>query len=191
MAEIRPPLTAGEVAGIIGVSRFAVLNWIKQGLLEAYATPGNHHRVLPSKLVDFLQKHGMPIPDELRPPASPTVLIADDEEAVREVSRRALAKDGYRIIEAADGYEACIKIGELKPEVVLLDLMMPHMDGFEVCRRIKSNPGTQACRVLAITGYASEENVRKIRDCGAEDVLIKPIDINDLRQRVREMTKTR
>ncbi len=120
----------------------------------------------------------MPIPQELA--TTPVrVLIVDDEAGVRQLLAKAIkaSHPEYEVLEAHDGFKAGTLLATLRPEVVLLDLRMPGMDGFEVCRLIKSNEIMKGCEVLAMTAYPSDDNEKRILDCGARLCLAKPLDL--------------
>lgn len=174
------PLKVGEAARHCRVSRFTVLKWVRDGKLRAFTTPGGHHRIERSDLIRFLEEYGFPIPEGLTRASLHRVLLVDDEVAVTDFLRRALTADGeakYDIIATQSGYEACILVGEKTPDLVVLDLKMPGIDGIEVCRRIRSNPASSTTRIIAVTGYPSEENVEAILNAGAQVCLPKPLDL--------------
>ena len=90
------------------------------------------------------------------------------------------ANPAFQVTQANDGFQAGTVIATLRPQVVILDLRMPGIDGFEVCRQIKSHPATQRAAVIAITAYPSDDGVRTILDCGAAKCLRKPLDLDVL-----------
>jgi signal transduction histidine kinase len=113
------------------------------------------------------------------------VLVVDDEEKNRLLLRDLLEVQGYEVSEAEDGEQALQKAAEVRPDLVLLDLMMPKLDGFEVCRRLKRDPETSSVPILLLTSLG-ERNVRLTGiEAGANDFLNKPIDAQDLILRVR------
>lgn len=179
-------LSTFKIAQLLNVNPSSVANWVDQGLLTAHRTPGGHRRVSGEDLIRFLKKHRMPVPPELG--VSPMrVLVVDDEPALTQMIARALKTDNaeYEIHEAHDGFLAGQMVATLKPDVVILDLRMPGMDGFDVCRRIKSSEDTQHARVLAMTAFPSADSERRIRECGAEAFFTKPLDIDKLLEAVR------
>lgn len=115
----------------------------------------------------------------------PTVLVVEDEMAQREVLCYNLEADGFRVIKAVDGEEALLLVSEEKPDVVLLDWMMPNLSGIEVCRRLKSRPETSAIPIIMLS--ARTEEVDKVRglETGADDYVIKPYSVIELMARVR------
>ncbi len=173
------------IARMLQVDPGSVANWIDQGLLKAYRTPGRHRRVTDENLLDFVRAHGMPIPPELEK-KSDKILIVDDEPAVTQLIARAISSshEDCEVIVAHDGFEVGRIVATQKPRVVVLDLRMPGMDGFEVCRRIKSDEGSRDTEVIAITAYPSQENMDRILECGARTCLTKPLDLEKLVEQV-------
>lgn len=122
----------------------------------------------------------------LIPPIRPGhVLVVDDDASSRRFLRGLLKSKGHRITEARDGEDALAAIRKEPPDVVLLDVVMPRMDGFEVCRRIKGDPATALTHVLMITGLTNREHLLKGIKCGAEDFLTKPVEPDEVLLRVR------
>ena len=188
---VRRHLSTFDVAAMLDVDPGSVANWIDSGLLRAHRTPGGHRRVAAEDLLEFLREHNMPIPPELE--ARPVrVVVVDDEPAVTEMIARAIRSEhpDYEVAEAHDGFKAGSIIATLKPDVVILDLRMPGMDGFEVCKSIKSEQATRHSTVIAVTAYDSEENTRRIMDCGAAACLPKPLDLSELLRRVEAAVKS-
>jgi CheY-like chemotaxis protein len=163
----------------------SVANWIDQGLLKAHRTPGGHRRVVIDHLIEFLREHKMPVPPELG--STPIrILVVDDEEAVAKLIARAIRTQypDYEVVEANDGFRAGATIATLRPDVVILDLRMPGMDGYEVCRMIKSQEATRHAEVIAMTAYPSSESEKRIKECGARVCLAKPLDLDQLMKEV-------
>jgi len=116
-----------------------------------------------------------------------TTLIADDEPAFRDYLATLLRTQGFKVVAAADGVDALDVFAHHQPDLVLLDIEMPHVDGFEVCRRLKQNPETRLTPVVLVTGLtASEDRIRGI-EVGANDFLSKPVDRNELMARVKSL----
>ncbi|HXV76094.1 MAG TPA: response regulator [Candidatus Polarisedimenticolaceae bacterium] len=180
--------TTSEVARYCAVTNDGVLKWIKSGKLRAFSTPGGHYRVSAEDFRAFLEQFDIPIDESFFRGSSRqrSVLIVDDEPDIREVVRRWLKEldEELRVEEACDGYEAGIKIGSMQPDLVILDVMMPRVDGISLCRSIKDNPKTEAVKVLAITAFPEQDNVRKMYDAGADLCLIKPLQMEHFRLEV-------
>lgn len=117
----------------------------------------------------------------------PLILVVDDDQATRLMLRRSLERDGYRVEEACDGAQAIEVFGRDHPDLVLMDAVMPGMDGFAACAKVRSLPGGDLTPVLIITGLDDEESVNRAFESGASDYVHKPIRWAVLRQRVRRM----
>ena len=149
-------LSTTTVARLLGVAVASVANWIDHDQLKAGRTPGGHRKVTVEDLVEFLQRQKLPIPPELLQ-RKPRILLVDDEPAVTQwlATELRVAHPEYEVHEAHDGYVAGELVGAWKPDVVILDLRMPGMDGFEVCRRISSKPENKGTTIIAMTGRPS------------------------------------
>lgn len=179
-------LSTFAIAEMLHVDPGSVANWIDQGLLKAHRTPGGHRRVSAEDLVAFLREHNMPVPDQLRD-RPPRILIVDDEPGVTQLVARAIraTHPEYEVTEAHDGFKAGSLCATQKPDVVVLDLRMPGMDGYAVCDQIKSQEETRNTQVIAMTAYDSPDNQQRILDCGARVCLPKPLDIDRLLQEIQ------
>jgi excisionase family DNA binding protein len=172
------PLTTGDVATYCHVSHVTVFRWIKRGILKAYSTPGGHYRIRCDDLVAFLEHQGMPVSPDLQENGNArSVLLVDDDPRVLEVLNRILSKEEDLALDVASGgYEACIKIGSKKPDLIVVDLFMPGFDGFTVIREVRANPDTSGCKILVLSGFGTEENQTKAMELGADHFLEKPVD---------------
>ena len=118
-----------------------------------------------------------------------TILVVDDEAATRDILEGFLFREGYQVACTADGLEALAYVEKSPPDVVLLDVMMPDMDGYEVCRRLKANKLWRHIPVVMITGLAGREELIRGLDAGADEFLYKPINHPELRARVRSLLR--
>lgn len=178
--------TTSEIARHCEVSNDGVLKWIKAGKLRAFATPGGHYRVSTEDFRAFLEHYDFPLFDE--PERRETrILVVDDEKTMREILRRRLhaIDPDWKIDEARDGYEAGILIGSRRPDVVILDLMMPRMDGISLCRSIREQPETAQIAIVVVTGAADPELRKRALAAGANVCLSKPIDFERLQREIR------
>lgn len=183
-------LSTGDIANYCEVTSAAVLKWIDSGKLPVFTTPGGHYRVLRTDFRDFLTRHGMFIDEGFfgKSQRRKRILIVDDEPAVVAFIEEALRLEGdYDLATAYDGFEAGHQLAIFKPDLVVLDIMLPGMDGFEICRRLKTDPAMSHVKVLAVTGFATEENIEKILGYGADDFLAKPLKLADLKKKVHEL----
>ncbi|MFA6109066.1 MAG: response regulator [Candidatus Latescibacterota bacterium] len=184
-------LTTGKVAAHCGVSYETVNQWIRRGKLAAYTTPGGHYRIHRDDFGEFLKRYNM-LPLERMTAGKPRILVVDDDPDVVRVMRRLLARTGqYEIATAADGFEAGLQVAQFRPDLITLDLMMPQMDGFQVCRLVKANPQTRHIIILILTGFASQENVQQALECGADCCLEKPFRLGELGEKVGELLARR
>ncbi len=187
MTESDRPYTTGEVAEFCDVTINAVKKWIAAGKLPAFRTPGGHYRIERSDFKAFVEKFKLHIKDRLFK-ENKKILIVDDEEAVRAFIRGAIEASGeeYTLETACDGYEALIKIGSFNPQLLILDIRMPRIDGFEVCRRIKADENTKNIRIIAVSAYGSDE-LLKMKQSGADITLRKPLNMKELLRSVRSL----
>src|ERR1700677_2716407 len=117
------------------------------------------------------------------------ILIVDDESSARAALELLLKREGFDVKSATDGESALVECAAFRPDLILLDIMMPGMDGFEVCRRIKAAPETRLTPVVLITGLTATEDRIKGINAGADDFLCKPIDLNELLARTRSLLR--
>lgn len=183
--------TTSEIAKYCAVTNDGVLKWIKSGKLRAFSTPGGHYRVSAEDFRAFLDKFEMPIDESFfrGSQRNRSVLVVDDEPNIREIVRRLLKEmdEDMHVEEACDGYEAGIKVGSLQPDLVIMDVMMPRVDGMSLCRSIRENPKTATVKVLAITAFPEQDNVKKMYDAGADLCLIKPLQFEHFRLEVTRL----
>jgi two-component system cell cycle response regulator DivK len=113
-----------------------------------------------------------------------TILVADDNPVSRELVVDILENTGYRILEARDGREALDVVARDRPDLVLLDIQMPHADGYAVVSAIRSDPRLSPVRVVAVTAFAMDSDREKARQAGFDGFVTKPIDIEALRKMI-------
>lgn len=168
-------LTPNQVADLLKVSPVTVRHWALDGKLKFVTTPGGHRRFAMAEVKRFAQEHGVHLAQD-EPPGLRVLVVDDNADLANYLAELLVTQVADVAVSIAhDGFAAGQKLHTFEPTVVLLDLMMPALDGFETCRRIKQNPATSHVRVLAMTGYPSEDNVDKILLAGAETCLAKPI----------------
>jgi excisionase family DNA binding protein len=183
--------TTFEISQICGVNPTTVQNWVKTKKLKAFQTPGGHRRVRREDLIAFMKKFSMPLPLELAS-NPPLVMIVDDEEDVLDMLEAMLksAEEDLDITRAQSGIEALLMIGELSPDLLILDIMMPGMNGYEVCQKLKSNPKTQKIKIVAITGDHNPEVKKRILSAGADMFVSKPLEIIEFRKKCFELLQS-
>ena len=120
---------------------------------------------------------------------SPLVLVVEDEGALVTLLRYNLEREGFRVVEARDGEEALLQAAELKPDLILLDWMIPHVSGLEVCRRLRRRPDTRTTPIIMLTARAEEHDKIRGLDGGADDYVTKPFSPTELVSRVRALLR--
>jgi excisionase family DNA binding protein len=181
--EAKQSFSTSEVARYCHVTADTIRKWAEAGRLRVFKTPGGHRRIRREDLVRFMKDNAIPLHEDLGNPGV-KILVVDDEKAVLSVIRRFLERSDapFQIEVALDGFDAGQLVAGFKPDVVFLDLRLPGIDGFEVCRRIKHNPMTEAIQVIAMTGYYQGEAAQRILEMGATLLLQKPFTPDDLRR---------
>ena len=184
--EAKTIYTTHEVSRLLHVNPRSVINWIEQSLLSSYRTPGGHRRIRRDDLLAFLRKHQIPTPESLVEEKF-SVLIVDDEQEIVEILQTFLQRQGgYEISSASDGITALIDVGRVKPDLLILDIMIPGVDGIEVCRRIKANTKNKTA-IIAVSG--NNENEKKILQAGADAFLAKPINLDQLYSETKRLLR--
>jgi excisionase family DNA binding protein len=173
-------MTTGDVASTCQVTIPTVKRWIREGYLKAFQTAGGHYRITEEEVERFLALQNFPPTAPARHDL-PRVLVVDDEAPLIAMLRDALVALGrYEVEVAQDGYEGLIKVGSFRPHVLILDLRMPGLDGFQVCRRVKADPVCCATRILVLTGHGGGDAAAKVAQAGADGFLEKPVRLTRL-----------
>ncbi len=175
--------TTFDAAKICNANFNSIKNWIHQGKLRAYKTPGGHYRIQKHDLRDFLQTHGMPDPFA---PTVKSILIVDDQPEVIENLQLTLAQD-YKCRGMSDGYRALVEIGREAPDLVLIDIYMPDIDGFEVIRRLREMDYLQNTKLVAYSGSDEADLPERTLDAGADAFWSKHGDVSDLFKLIEEL----
>lgn len=177
-------LTTGEVAAACQVTIPTVKRWIAEGHLAAFRTAGGHYRITDDEFKRFQTAYKIPEPTD----GQSRILIIDDDKTLLETMVEALSlNQTYKLETATDGYEGLIKVGTFHPHLLILDLRMPGLDGFQVCRRVKADPVTYSAKILAITAYPEGDARDKIMQAGADGFLEKPFDLAALKAEVARL----
>ena len=183
-------LTTGEIAKHCQVSHRAVLKWVSTGKIKAFRTPGRHSRINAEDFLSFLIQYKMPVPPELTSAKSKLkrILIVEDDVAIVKVIRSILLKAGqYEIKVVNNGFSAGLLFNEFKPDLVTLDIQMDMLDGFEVCKLIRSNPQNDHVKILAVTDMTDAGTKEKILKLGADEFMPKPISSHTLLENVNRL----
>jgi excisionase family DNA binding protein len=177
-------LTLGQAAEYLGVAQSTIRKWSDTGRLPAFYTPGGHRRFRRSDLDAFLSNsRGTPLR------AGPVVLIVDDDARLREFVRVNLEMDGYSVREAASAAEGLAELEEEPPDLILLDVMMPEVDGWEMLRRVRERHGVDAIPVIMFSGKVDERTTATAEERGAQAFIGKPFDPQQLIQSTKQLLR--
>ncbi len=182
---VKDTYSTHDVAKICCVTPTTVIRWIEDGLIPAFKTVGGHRRVRREDLERVCRERGIPFNV---PTGSEVgrILVVDDEPVVLDLVRDVVKEldHKFQVEVAKDAFDAGRLVATFRPQLIFLDLMMPGVDGFEVCHRLKKDPATQNTDVIAITGYYTEANMERILSAGASACLKKPLDVSEVRKHV-------
>lgn len=187
----RPILSVQQIAEYYGVDPLTATNWIEQGKLPSQLLPDGTPGVPIDALNRFLTIHGMLTPREAA--TAMTILVVDDDPSIRKYLIQALARawKDAKIEEATTGFEAGRKLLQLLPHVLILDLMLPGVDGFDVLAAVRSEPRLSRTIVIAITGYDTPEHRQKMLSGGAHAFFAKPFDPMEIVSGIAELLAAR
>ena len=188
----KKPLTVGQLAEICRVSKKTVLNWIYEGALKAFTTYGGHYRVWPVNVKKFLDSAGMDIPFEYVDERTTHILIIDDDLDYSQMLKSAISAElpSVEVVTTDDGYEGLLLIGELKPQLVVLDIKMPKVDGFQVLELLKNRKNDHDMKVLVVSGYLDAETRQQLSKTIADYAMDKLSDINVLVRTISAIVKS-
>lgn len=169
-------LTSHEAASLLQVNRSSVNNWVREGRLPAFRTPGGHRRVRISDLINFAATHGMPLPETMGGHSTRRVMIVDDEIAILQATRRILERHDSNIEIATfeNAIAALLNVASFRPDLIIFDIFMPALDGLEACRRLKAQPDTANIQLVITSGALTDDLREQANALGALACLAKP-----------------
>ena len=172
-------LTSNEAAKYLGVSRSSLTNWVKQGKLNSGVTPGGHYRFTIEDLNKFGETRGLDLPQkEAESSDNIKILVVEDDEGFREYVKDALdIYVGYELKEAEDGLKAAMLVGSWKPDLIILDIRMPNMNGIEFLKMLRSESDIKDVKVIVASAHISPELRKEIESLGVSAVLDKPVKL--------------
>jgi len=187
-------LTTYEIARYCDVTPRTVVQWISEGKIKAYRTPGNHSRVKITDFLYFLKEYSIPIPKEFEPLeveyGHKKILIVDDDKNMALSIKRLLnIKGDYELALAFDGFDAGRKVIEVKPDLVILDMRMPGMNGAAIAERIKGMPELAHTKIIAISAFFEQDGKENIMKIGVDACLDKPFHPEELLAKIVHLLK--
>jgi len=176
--------TTGEAAEICQVSQQTIIRCFDSGRLEGFRVPGSRFRRIPrDSLKKFMKTNAIPL-DSLES-GKKKVLVVDDDAEIVELVVDVLSRDGrFDVKTATSGYEAGIQTQRFRPDAILLDYMLPDVNGNVVCHTIRKNPEFENIKIIIVSGVIKQEEIDQLLKSGAQDFIKKPFDISDLVKRV-------
>jgi excisionase family DNA binding protein len=176
--------TTGEAAKVCKVSQQTIIRCFDNGQLKGFRVPGSRFRRIPREaLYKFMKDNGIPT-DALESGKRKVLLVDDDAELV-ELMTKVLEEDGrFEVRIASNGFDAGMMVKEYRPDLIVLDVMLPDINGKEVCHRVRADTTLEDVRILCISGMIEEDKIQELRLSGADDFLHKPFDIEELIDRM-------
>jgi excisionase family DNA binding protein len=189
MGKMKDLFTTGEAADICNVSQQTIIRCFDAGKVQGFRIPGSKFRRIPrSNLVKFMKDHNIPF-DNLES-GKRKILIVDDDAEIVELLVDVLSRDGrFEIKTAASGYEAGIQTQQFRPDLILLDYMLPDVNGNVVCQTIRKNPEFEHIKIIIVSGVVKRDEIKQLLKSGAEDFIKKPFNIVELTEKVTAVLK--
>ncbi len=179
--------TTGEVAQICQVSQQTVIRCFDSGRLTGFRVPGSRfRRITREGLIQFMKENGIPL-DQLES-GKKRVLVVDDEPAIVEMLVELLERDGrFEVRTAATGFDAGVVAGEFHPDVIILDYMLPDVNGNIVCKTVRANPKLEHVKIIIVSGVVNREEIDALLSDGAHDFVKKPFEIDALISKIGQL----
>ncbi len=172
--------TTGEAAEVCRISQQTIIRCFDAGRLEGFRVPGSRFRRIPRQsLVKFMKENKIPL-DSIES-GKRKILIVDDDAEIIELIVDVLSKDGrFETKTASSGYEAGMATQRFRPELILLDYMLPDVNGNVVCQTIRRNPEFENIRIIIVSGVVKQDEIAQLLKSGAQDFIRKPFDVDEL-----------
>lgn len=181
-------LTVFTASKYCNVSSKTIINWVEAGHIKAYKTVGG---TVASRKPTWRPSCGTrAFPFRTRGMrAKEKILVVDDDMIIVESIVQALEEDeyDYEVISASDGFEAGLQVSHFHPDLVILDIMMPDIKGYEVCKKIKTNPKTSNTRIIVLSAYLDDEKFAQMKENGADVCFSKPLPLTQLKDEVAKL----
>ena len=179
--------TTGEAAKICKVSQQTIIRCFDNGSLKGFRVPGSRFRRIPrDHLYSFMKENG--IPTDALESGKRKVLVVDDDVDLVELMVDSFARDGrFDIRTANNGFDAGMQVREFRPDLVILDVMLPDINGKEVCQRVRSDDTMKSLKIICISGMVEQDKIQDLLMAGADDFMNKPFDVDKLMLRGCQM----
>ena len=179
--------TTGEAAKICKVSQQTIIRCFDNGSLKGFRVPGSRFRRIPRELLYlFMKENG--IPTDALESGKRKLLIVDDDVELVELMADVFARDGrFEIKSANNGFGAGMLVKEFRPDLVILDVMLPDINGKEVCQRVRNDPSMKTVKIICISGMVEQDKIADLRAAGADDFMNKPFSVDVLLERGCQM----
>jgi len=179
--------TTGEAAKICKVSQQTIIRCFDSGQLKGFRVPGSRFRRIPrEQLFNFMRDNG--IPTDALESGKRKILIVDDDEELVELISDVLQRDGrFEVRTVNNGFGAGMMVKEYRPDLIVLDIMLPDINGREVCQVVRSDKSMDDIRIICISGMVEEDKVSELRAAGADDFMHKPFEVERLLERVCQL----
>ncbi|TVQ63684.1 MAG: response regulator [Phycisphaerales bacterium] len=176
--------TTGEAARICNVSQQTIIRCFDSGRLQGFRVPGSRFRRIPrAELIRFMRTNEIPL-DRIDA-GRKRVLIVDDDPNIVELLTEVLQRDGrFEVRSAGSGYDAGMLTAEFRPHLIILDFMLPDINGDVVCRRVRESSATASTRIICVSGVVNQDEVDRLLKAGADEFVKKPFNIERLVERV-------
>jgi len=182
-------LSTGDIARYCEVNVTTVKRWIREGHLKGFQTPMGHFKVVKTDFIQFLRENHMPIDESILGSTELKVLVIDDDPGMIKTIVLTLESLNYnlRVDTATDGYDGLMKIGNAVPNLLILDLNMPKIDGYEVIKRVKNTEDYKSAEIMVVSSTLNEETEKKLIDIGVSKYLKKPFKLSELKEEVTHL----
>ncbi len=182
--------TTGEAAQVCKVSQQTIIRCFDSGRLQGFRVPGSRFRRIPrAELIRFMRANSIPV-DHLEGPGKRRVLIVDDDDKIIDLFMDVLSRDNrFEIKSASTGYDAGILTERFRPHIILLDYMLPDINGNKVCERVRSNPELSDTKIIIVSGVVSAQEIEALKKVGADEIVKKPFNIETLISRMAELAE--
>jgi excisionase family DNA binding protein len=191
MDKMKDLFTTGEAADVCKVSQQTIIRCFDAGRLEGFRVPGSKFRRIPRRsLIKFMKDNNIPL--DAVDSGKRKVLIVDDDAEIVELLVDVLTRDGrFETKTASSGYEAGMATQRFRPEVILLDYMLPDVNGNVVCQTIRKNPEFENIKIIIVSGVVKQDEIEQLLKSGAEDFIRKPFDVAELTGKITAVLQMR